>query len=183
MILRVSPCMPPGALFLFSSRQEPVISGNKAVFSGYYFLWFPDTLAGELDCGQCTHCSGKHCFPRVPRVPIIIQSWQESRQPARVTRKPVNKARKTVNKAVFPARSHSAFPQYLRDYQGVPSCTEPGSKKGGFQCKTAETRPIPPGRAVFRSNVAPLARRTNASVSITSSSLVTNSRRHQAAKD
>ena len=85
------------------------------MFSGYLFLWFGLTLAEELDSGQCTHCSGKHCFPRVPKVSIKLQTSAGLRCSARVAGKDVNKA---VNKACFPGKLRKvkdSFPEYLRD--------------------------------------------------------------------
>ena len=69
-ILRVSPCMPLSASIPFSYCQERVIYRVKQLFSAPSFLWFASTLAGELDSRHCTHCSRKHCFRHVPRVPI-----------------------------------------------------------------------------------------------------------------
>ena len=118
--------MPPGALFPFNYCQERVIYGVIQLFSTLLFLWFRSTLAESLTSRQCTHCNEKQCFQRVPRVPIINQSCAGLRCSARVTLQDVNKV---VNKQCFPGNAStvsSSFLQYLRDYQGVLSCTEPG---------------------------------------------------------
>ena len=67
-ILRVSLCMPLRAVFQCGSCQEAVYYSGKQCIIDSLFLWFAATLAGELDSRQCTHCSEKQCFRRVPRV-------------------------------------------------------------------------------------------------------------------
>ena len=159
--------MPPGALFPFSYCQERVIYGVIQLFSALLFLWFRSTLAESLTSSQCTHCNEKQCFQRVPRVPVINQSCAGLRCSARVTLQDVNKV---VNKQCFPGNAStvsSSFLQYLRDYQGVLSCTEPGCQNRVKQSKKVKTRPIPPGRVFSGPNVALITRRTNASVSLT----------------
>ena len=107
--------MPLRASFPFNNCQEAVKYSVKQCISAMLFLWFASTGASCLDSVHCTHCSGIHCSQRVPRVPIINQSRQESRLSARVTRKHGNKdGKKSVFQATL-ARCKAASSQYLRD--------------------------------------------------------------------